>query len=77
VEDDTPQSKALDEAHRCLEESFDSWVIVARFSREEAGRTLDSVRHRQRGSFTDCRGLIEVMRDTMKNDHENKDDVPE
>ena len=76
MEDETLQQKALTTAHEALEPYFDSWVIVGRFSREDAGRTLDSVRHRQHGSFTDARGLIEVMRDTMKREHENDESNP-
>jgi hypothetical protein len=71
MNDETPQAKALDEAHKILEPYFDSWVIVGRFSKEDGPGTIDFVRHRQHGSFTDTRGLIEVMRDTMKRDHEN------
>jgi hypothetical protein len=71
MDNDTEQSKALDDAHKILGPYFDSWVIIARFSREDGSKLLDSVRHREHGSFTDCRGLVEVMRDTMKNDHEN------
>jgi hypothetical protein len=74
MDDDKEQSKALDQAHKILEPYFDSWIIVARFSREESGKILDSVRHRCHGSFTDVRGLIEVYRDTLKNDHENVSD---
>lgn len=71
LEPESPQTAALDLAHKTLLPYFDSYVIVGRFSREDQGRTLDSVRHRSHGSFTDVRGLVEVYRDTLKNDHEN------
>ena len=71
LQSDSPQSEALDAAHKILLPFFDSYVIVGRFSREDSGKTLDSVRHRCHGPFTDIRGLIEVYRDTLKNDHED------
>jgi hypothetical protein len=76
MEDDSNQLKALDDADKILRPYFDSYVIVGRFSREDQGKTLDSVRHRCRGAFTDVRGLIEVYRDTLKNDHENVAEAP-
>ncbi len=77
MDNDSPQQQAMDAAHQILRPYFDSLIIVGRFSREDQGRTLDSVRHRRHGAFTDVRGLIEVFRDTMKHDHENTEDVPE
>ena len=72
MEDEAPQLEAMDKAHKILLPLFDSFVIIGRFARDDAGRTFDSLRHRRHGSFTDVRGLIEVYRDILKNEHHNE-----